>query len=406
MRRFEIKVALRYLRSSGLQTLLILAGVAIGIVAYTFMAALINGLAVRLTDDVIGSIAHVILEPRERLPRLLDKPEGFSALVAVQRSNEKRPKIEGWRPLVERLEGLPEITAISPQVIGNGFFQRGEKVLPVGITGVEPARLSAIIDFEDGLIRGSTRLGSGDVLIGYRLADELGVTTGQRARLRSERGRERTLTVRGIFDIGSANANERLAFLDLRTAQTLLELDGAVTQIAMKVDDIYAAPRLAERLAGDTGLEAKDWIAENERLQGALRAQGTTGDLIKVFSLLTILIGVASVLLLAAVRRRGEIGIMRSMGVSQGSIRRIFQLQGFFIGLFGSSLGALGGWLFCRLLMELTVKPDGSTALPLDPALGEYSTAIAFATACATFAAILPARAAAKIDPVEAIHHD
>ncbi|MEM7583361.1 MAG: FtsX-like permease family protein [Acidobacteriota bacterium] len=405
MRRYEITVALRYLRSSGLQTVLILAGVAIGIVAYTFMAALINGLAVSLTDDVIGSIAHVILEPPERIPRLLAEPEGFSALVAVQRGNERRPEIEGWRPLVERIEQQSDIISIAPQAIGNGFFQRGEKVLPIGITGVEPARLSAIIDFEGGLVRGSTRLGPGDVLIGIRLADKLGITTGQRARLRSERGRERTLTVRGIFDIGSANANERLAYLDLRTAQTLLELEGAVTQIAMKVNDIYAAPGIAERLAGETGLEAKDWIAENERLQGALRAQGTTGEMIKVFSLLTILIGVASVLLLAAVRRRSEIGIMRSMGVSRGSIRRIFQLQGFFIGLFGSSLGALGGWLFCRLLMELTVQPDGSTALPVDPALGEYSNAIILATACATFAAILPARAAAKIDPVEAIQN-
>lgn len=403
---YEIKVALRYLRSSRLQTLLILAGVAIGIVAYTFMAALINGLAVRLTDDVIGNIAHVVLEPRERLPRLIDERPGFRALVATQRGNEKRAEIEGWRPLVERLEILPEVTAIAPQAIGNGFFQRGEKVLPVGINGVEPARLSAIVDLAAGLVRGSARLGPGDVLIGIRLADDLGVTTGQRVRLRSERQRERTLTVRGIFDVGSANVNERLAFLDLRTAQTLLDLDGAVTRIALKLRDIYAAPRVAERLAGETGLTAKDWIAENARLQSALRAQGTTGDLIKVFSLLTILIGVASVLLLAAMRRRSEIGILRSMGVSKGSIQRIFQLQGFFIGLFGSSLGAAGGWLFCRLLLEVTEQPDGSVALPVDPALGEYSTAIGLATLCATLASILPARAAARIDPVEAIHHE
>lgn len=403
---YEIKVALRYLRSSRLQTFLILAGVAIGIVAYTFMAALINGLAVRLTDDVIGNLAHVVLEPRDRMPGLIETPAGFSPLLAVQRTDEKRPEIEGWRPLVERLERMPEVTAISPQAIGNGFFQRGEKIMPVGINGVEPGRLSAIIDFEAGLVRGSAGIGPGDVLIGVRLAEELGVITGQRLRLRSDRDIERTLTVRGIFDVGSANANERLAYLDLRTAQTLLELEGAVTQIALKLSDIYAAPGVAERLAGETGLEAKDWISENTRLQGALRAQGTTGDMIKVFSLLTILIGVASVLLLAAVRRRAEIGIMRSMGVSKGSIRRIFQLQGLFIGLFGSTLGAAGGWLFCRLLMEVTEQPDGSVALPVDPALGEYDTAILLATACATFAAILPARAAAKIDPVEAIHHD
>lgn len=400
---FEVKVAFRYLTSSRLQTLLILAGVAVGIVAYTFMAALINGLAVSLTEDVIGNIAHVTLEPPEEQPRQLANRTGFRTLLAVQRANERRVKLPGWRPLVTRIEAMEEVVSVAPEVVGNGFFQRGEKVMPVGINGVEPGRESAILDLEGGLVRGSVNLAPGDVLIGVRLADELGVTTGQRLRLTSERSRERTLTVRGVFDVGSANVNERLAFVELRTAQSLLELEGNITGISLKVRDIYAAPALARSLAAATGLEAKDWISENQRLQGALRAQGTTGSLIKFFSLLTILIGVASVLLLAAVRRRSEIGIMRSMGVGRPSIRRIFQLQGFLLGLFGSGLGAFGGWLFCVLLLTLTRQPDGSAALPVDPALGEYGTAITLATAASVFAAILPARAAAKVDPVEVI---
>lgn len=402
---FEIKVALRYLASSGLQTLLILAGVAVGIVAFTFMAALINGLEVRLTDDVIGGIAHVTLEPPEEPPRQLvsDDEGGLRTLLAVQRSNERRAKLAGWRPLMERIEAMEDVVAVAPQVVGNGFFQRGEKVMPVGINGLLPGRESAIIDLQGGLVRGSLGLAPGDVLIGVRLADELGVTTGQRLRLNSERGRERTLTVRGIFDVGSANVNERLAFVELRTAQSLLELEGNITGISLKTQDIYGAPDLARSLAAATGLEAKDWISENQRLQAALRSQGTTGTLIKFFSLLTILIGVASVLLLAAVRRRSEIGILRSMGVSRSSIRRIFQLQGFLIGLLGSGFGAFGGWLFCVLLLELTRQPDGSTALPVDPALGEYGTAITLATVASVVAAILPARAAAKVDPVEVI---
>ena len=402
---FEIKVAFRYLASSRLQTLLILAGVAVGIVAYTFMAALINGLEVSLTNDVIGNIAHVTLEPPEEQPGELEARGGFRTLLAVQRTNERRAKLPGWRPLVARIEAMDEVVSVAPEVVGNGFFQRGEKVMPVGINGLEPGRESAILDLEGGLLRGSLNLAPGDVLIGIRLADELGVTTGQRLRLTSERGRERTLTVRGIFDVGSANVNERLAFVELRTAQSLLELEGNVTGISLKMRDIYGAPDLARSLAAATGLEAKDWISENQRLQGALRAQGTTGSLIKFFSLLTILIGVASVLLLAAVRRRSEIGIMRSMGVGRPSIRRIFQLQGFLIGLFGSSLGAFGGWLFCVLLLTLTRRPDGSAALPVDPALGEYGTAITLATLASVFAAILPARAAAKVDPVEVIQH-
>lgn len=386
-----------------MQTLLILVGVAVGIVAFTFMAALINGLEVRLTDDVIGNIAHVELEPPEEEPRQLDVDGRFETLLAVQNSNERRAKLPGWRPLVARIEAMDDVLSVAPQISGNGFFQRGAKVMPVGINGLEAGRENAILDLAGGLVRGSLTLAPGDVLIGVRLADELGVTTGQRLRLTSERGRERVLTVRGLFDVGSASANERLAFVELRTAQSLLELEGNITGIALKVRDIYAAPDVARRLAASTGLDATDWIQENQRLQSALRSQGTTGSMIKFFSLLTILIGVASVLLLAAVRRRAEIGIMRSMGIGRRSIRRIFQYQGLLIGFVGSSSGALGGWLFCQLIMVLTRQPDGSSALPVDPAQGEYGAAIAFATAASVIAAILPARAAAQVDPVEVI---
>ncbi len=400
---FELKVALRYLWSSRLQTGLILSGVGVGIVAYTFMAALINGLAVSLTDDVIGNIAHVTLEPAERRPQRVGSWPDTEVLWAEQRAAEIRPKIEGWRPLLADLEALPEVTAVAPQVEGNGFFQRGSKVLPVGINGLVAGRESEIVDLASGLLEGDLRLGPGDVLIGVGLADELGVGIGQRLRIESERDRERSLRISGIFDVGSSNVNSRLVFVDLRTAQSLLELEGAVTGIALKIRDIYSAPALARRLGASTGLLAKDWIGENERLQQALRAQGTTGDLIKLFSLLTIVIGVASVLLLAAVRRRQEIGIMRGMGISRGSVRQIFQLQGFFIGLLGSSAGALGGWLFCQALLALTTRPDGSAALPVDPALGEYGTAILLATTASTLSAILPARAAARVDPLEVI---
>ncbi|MCG8458717.1 MAG: hypothetical protein MI919_20750, partial [Holophagales bacterium] len=125
---FEIKVAFRYLTSSRLQTLLILAGVALGIVVYTFMAALINGLEVSLTEDVIGDIAHVTLEPQEEQPRQLGSEGGFRTLLAVQRTNERRSKLPGWRPLLERIEAMEEVVSLAPQVVGNGFFQRGEKV--------------------------------------------------------------------------------------------------------------------------------------------------------------------------------------------------------------------------------------------------------------------------------------
>ena len=400
---FELSVALRYIRSGRLQTLLIFSGVAVGIVVFTFMAALINGLAVSLTNNVIGNLAHVRLEPLPREPRTLPTPGDVRALVAVQRGNEPRASINGWRNVAQMIERLPGVTASAASVSGAGFIQRGEQVVAVSITGYEPGKESAMIDLASGMIRGSASLGPGDVLIGVSLAADLGVTTGQRLRVRSDRGRERALLIRGIFDVRSASVNERLAFTDLGTAQSLFDVVGSVSRIEVKLQDIFAAPAVAEQLRGMTGLDAIDWIAENARLQDALSAQGRTGDLVKFFAILLIIIAVASQLLLSALRRRAEIGIMRSMGVTRASVTWIFLCQGLLIGLLGSLLGAALGYGFANFLAVVTLRPDGTQGLPIDPALGEYGLAISIATVASTLAAILPARIASRTDPVEVI---
>jgi lipoprotein-releasing system permease protein len=400
---FELRVALRYIRSGRLQTVLIFAGVAVGIVVFTFMAALINGLAVSLTNDVIGNLAHVRLQPAPRLPRQLGEREGLLTLLAVQRGNEPRAKIDGWRAYVQMAEAMPGVTAVAASVSGSGFVQRGERIVPVTVTGYEEGRESAMIDVAAGIVRGAATLAPGEVLIGVKMADQLGVTTGQRLRVRSDRGRERALLIRGVFDVRNANANERLAFTDLATAQSLFEVVGAVSRIELKLADVFTAPRVAERLAALTGLEGVDWIQENARLQDALRAQKSTGDLVKFFAVLLIIIAVSSQLLLSALRRRSEIGIMRSMGISRASVTWIFVSQGFLIGLFGSVLGAGLGYAFSNFLVTFYRRPDGSLGLPVDPALGEYGLAIAIATIASTLAALLPARVASAVDPVEVI---
>jgi lipoprotein-releasing system permease protein len=400
---FELTVALRYIRSGRLQTALILAGVAVGIVVFTFMASLINGLAVRLTDDVIGNIAHVRLESVQRVPGTLVRPEGITPLVAVQRGGEPRAAIDGWKNIVRSIEQMPGVTAVVASVSGSGVIQRGEKIVPVQIVGYESGRESAMIDLAAGIVRGSATLSPGEVLIGITIAADLGLTTGQRVRIRSDRGRERALLIRGIFDVRNAALNERLVYTDVATAQSLFDLTGRASRIELKLADIFGAPRMAERLSGMTGLRGIDWITENARLQDALRAQGSTGDLVKFFAILLIIIAVASQLLLSANRRKAEIGIMRSMGVSRGSVTWIFLLQGLLIGALGSSVGAGLGYGFAEFLKAATLRPDGTQGLPIIPALGEYGLAITIATIASTLAAILPARVASRVDPVEVI---
>lgn len=401
--RYEILVAIRYLRSSGLQTVLILLATVVGIVAFVFIASLINGLQDQLIRDILGNIAHIRLEPEEREPGLIEPIEGFTVLLARQERRRRREEIEGWRGVVDLAETIPGITAVSPQAVGGGFVVQGGERVPVSLNGVEPDRVSAILDVEGNLVAGTVELGPSDALVGADLANELDLTVGQRIRIRSERDRERSLTVRGIFDLGVEGLNEQLVILDLRTAENVLGLERGVTQIELKVADVFTAEQVARRLAGMTGLEATSWQEENAQFENALTAQTQSSNLIKLFTMLTIIVAVAGVLQVAALRRIAEIGIMRSMGVRRRSIMAIFILQGLFVGLVGSSLGSLAGWLFVSVLQKATLRPDGTSTFPVDPAQGEYATAILIATLASAAAAILPAWSASRVDPVEVL---
>ena len=398
--RFDLKVALRYLLSNRLQSALLIGGVAIAVTVFTFNAALINGLAEFQIDRVVGSSAHVTIEPATPRPAVAPAAAGVVRLVATQPALQRREQIKEWRSVERIIDTLPGVTGVSYNIVGTGLVTRGEQTLPVSLKGVEPARLAAIAPINANIVEGEARLGLNDVLIGRKLANDLGIGVGQPIFITSNQGRERTLTVRGLYATGVESLDARLAYVNLDTARVMFGLPEGLTEIEIKLADIYAARAVARQLADTTGLEATAWMDKNQRLREALEGQGNSGQIIKMFTLITIVVGVASALLLTTFRRRPEIGIMRSFGISQRFVLSVFMLQGALIGIIGSLVGCFLGWGFSTLLAG---AGEGGRRLPVDPNLGQYDVALLLAAAASIAAALWPARAASRIDPVEAI---
>jgi lipoprotein-releasing system permease protein len=398
--RFDLKVALRYLLSNRLQSALLIGGVAIAVTVFTFNAALINGLAEFQIDRVVGTSAHVTIEPATPRPAVAPAAAGVLRLVATQPALQRREQIKEWRSVERIIDTLPGVTGVSYNIVGTGLVTRGEQTLPVSLKGVEPARLAAIAPIDANVVEGEARLGLNDVLIGRKLANDLGIGVGQPIFITSNQGRERTLTVRGLYATGVDSLDARLAYVNLDTARVMFDLPDGLTEIEIKLADIYAARAVARQLADTTGLEATAWMDKNQRLREALEGQGNSGQIIKMFTLITIVVGVASALLLTTFRRRPEIGIMRSFGISQRFVLSVFMLQGALIGIIGSLVGCFLGWGFSTLLAG---AGEGGRRLPVDPSLGQYDVALLLAAAASIAAALWPARAASRIDPVEAI---
>lgn len=403
--RFGIKVAWRYLTSNRTQTALLLGGVAIGVLVFVFMTALIGGLRLFLIAQTTGSIAHVTLEPPDRIAREIpgDSDGDVTRLVARETSTTQRKQIFAWQSVLEIVERTPGVKIASPQINGNAFLVKGQATSPVLMNGLRPDRLDAISAITPKIIRGDAQLNIDGILIGEKLANNLGLRIGQPVVVRTDRGRERTLTVRAIYKTGIGSLDERVAFVNIQLARTLLDLPQGISQIEIKANDVNDAPAIADALRRATSLKVTSWVERNAQLFVALNSQAQSGSLIQTFSLITIVIGVSSALLLTTYRRRGEIAIMRSMGVSRNFIVTIFILQGLFIGLLGAGIGAWAGYAFCTFLADVSRRTDGS-AFPIDPAQGGYMAVIILTTLGSVLAAILPARAASKVDPVEVLN--
>ncbi|KEO55532.1 ABC transporter permease [Thioclava indica] len=397
---YALKIAARYLTANLAQTALLVTGVAVGVFIFIFMSALIGGLAEFILARTVGDISHITIEAEDADPALLIAPQGQVLFVAEPGQTRTATLAEAatWLPLIA---GVPGVKAVSPQITGAGFLTRGAQVSQVSVSGIEPGRESAILDLDGYMVEGSARLGSGLIVLGRELADDLSLSLGQSVRLQSSNGITMVLTLSGIFETGNGSMDKARAFVSLSSARTLFAMPQGVTRIEIKLFDLNAADATALRIRALTGLDAVSWTDGAAQLMEALDAQSQTGYFLKGFALLTIVIGVASALLLSTYRRRPEIGIMRAMGAPRGFVVFVFVTQGALVGLLGGIMGAGLGYL--ALLPFPSREAFRPGTLPLDITQGSYGLAITLTVIGAILASILPARSAAKVDPVTAI---
>lgn len=243
-------------------------------------------------------------------------------------------------------------------------------------------------------------------MIGVELAKDVGLDVGDKVRLQASEGRSELFTVAGVFDFGNRDVNRRWVLVSLRSGQTLLDLVGGASHIEVKVERIFEAETISQRIASRTGLSAESWMATNAELLTGLRSQSSSSTMIQVFVILAVAMGIASVLIVSVVQRTREIGILRAMGTPRAHVLRVFLIQGALVGLTGSLFGSALGAALALFFQNLVSNPDGSPTFPvaLTTTLVVRSTLIA--TLTGVVAATLPARRAAGVDPAVAIRHE
>lgn len=405
---FELIVALRYLREGRGQTALILTGIAVGVGVIVFLSALINGLQDSLIEQTLGSQAHIVVRPVEDMPRVLRTEAGADTAVVggvrVQRPPQRVRSITEWQQAVADIAGLPGVVAVAPTVAGPAMANRGEGSSSVAIRGVDPESYGTIVDLRERLVEGDLDLSGARALVGIELAADLGLAVGDRLRLHPTPERGGVYTVAGIFDFGATELNERWVFVSLRSAQAMFALEGGVSTIEVRVDQVFEAEAQSQRIAERTGLASASWMETNSQLLVALRSQSSSSYMIQAFVILAVALGIASVLAVSVTQKEREIGILRATGTGTGRLMRVFLIEGGILGLGGAAAGLLLGTVLALLFANLAQNPDGSPTFPvaLTPAL--FTRAVLTAVVVGVVAAAIPARRAARLDPAQAIH--
>lgn len=396
----EWTLAIGFLREGRAQSIMISVGVAVGVAVIVFITALIQGLQANIIERTLGTQAHIRLLAPEELNHVLPAPPGTLQLVLEDRRAQRLRSINNWQQISATLDQLPNLTAVSPVVSGPAFVRRGDALESVALVGMDPERYLQIIPLERYMREGQLRVGADDVLIGKLLANDLGVQVGNKLRLDTGQQNTAVVNIAGIFELGVRELDERYVYLDLKQAQSLLDLPGGVTVIDLTVADIFEAERIAKQVGRLTSLKAESWIKTNTQLMNALTAQSLSTNMIIVFVAISVAFGIASVLSVSAVQRTREIGILRATGATRQQVLRVFLIQGALLGLLGSVVGIVASY---GLVWVFNTFGPGLFYIPVPRTL--VVVTLLLATLTGVLAAAVPSRRAARLDPVEAIRY-
>ena len=396
----EWRIALRFLADNPLQTLLISVAISVGAAVIVFITALMMGLQNNVIERTLGTQAHIRIEATQQHNNFSATPEGTYVWALESPRAQRLQTINNWQEVRDALDHYPGLNTVSPLISGPAFAQKGNARASVALMGIDPARYAGIIQLKDYLVEGRFSVGASDVVIGSKLAEDLGLRTGDKLRLDAGDNRQAIMDVAGVFELGVRELDSRYVYTDMKQAQTLLNLPGGITILELKISDVFTAEYWAQRIEQLTDLHVQSWMESNGQLLNALRSQTMTTQMIRVFVAMSVIFGIASVLAVSVVQRTREIGILRAMGSSQQQILRVFLLQGGLLGLCGLLLGVMVGYALVQVFNGIEER---LFVIRLEPSM--LLSAILIATVSGVIAAMVPARRAAKYDPAVAIRY-
>ncbi len=406
-RGFEFWMAVRYLRVRSQElfismiTWISVAGVAIGVASLIIVMAVMGGFEADLRDKILGANAQIRILPTAST-QLTDWQGVSNAALAVE-------GVRGATPYVDA------------QVM---LMARG-RVQGVQFRGVDPATVNQVLELDNYVVKGGLDGFEGNrppVLVGSEMAKNWGLYVGDDVKVVSPEQamtpagpipRFRMFRVAGIFTTGMYDYDTGVLFARLNDARDFLRMDSGVSGVELSLHDVFDAPQLAAQLAKalPEGYKVRDWTEMNRSLFEAMKLEQIAMILILGLIVVVAAFNIASTLIMVVMEKSRDIGVLKAMGASNSSVRRIFVFEGGVIGVTGTVIGGVGGVLISLLLEKykfLRLPSDvyyiETLPVELDPVL--IGIVAVCAVALCLLATLYPSWQASRLDPVETIRYE
>jgi len=371
-----------------------------------------DGLMAGFTDTIYGNAVKVLGG------NIQVHADGYRS----QASSKPLLPLADPQAVIKAAEANPEVLAATQRINTGGLVTNREGAFAVGITGVEPEKERSV-NIIGQYVKTGRNLTSNDtdnILIGKGLADAMNVQVGDRITLvggsQHQQMRQRTMTVIGIFDLGMPDIEKQTVYISLGEAQTLYDLQGQSTEIAIFLKQIGQETAVINSLKSSLpGYEVESFEANYPDLANTINSKNGVMNIFSVIVIGIAGVGILNLLLMAVYERTREIGVLGAMGLKANQIALLFILEGTIIGLVGAAAGIVLGLAINGILRQVGLdfgslqQAASYMALVKDkvyPTWGieKLPMRASMVAIISALASVIPALEAARREPAAALH--
>ncbi len=408
--RLILEIAFTHIAGRGRQTLVAVIGVAVGVGFSIAMAALMQGGQDDFVRQLVDTMPHVQVTDDQRTARRQPAEDAFDtvAISGLRPRDDRRGIINPTAALAWLNDWIPGRFAANLKL--QGVIRYSGREVGAAVIGVDPKAepgVSPIVgDFRAGSFA-ALAAGGNNVVIGDTMAGRLDANLGDTITAVSSEGLSRDFKIAGLFHTGTTARDEGEAYVLLKNAQILSARPNVINQINIKLDDPNGAPAVARRVEAEFGYKAVAWQEANESILQALVVRNVIMYTVVAAIMLVAGFGIFNIISTITHEKARDIAIMKSLGFAEADMRRLFLLEGVAIGTAGSAVGWVIGFVLVYALslirFEIAATGQEMTHLPIAWSILHYLIASGFALGSAAVAGYLPARRAARVNPVDII---